>query len=122
MHEIAFSDSESILHLKLSGFWDEAAFGRFVADMQQHIAPLRAVRQPFGVLSDSSGLPVQSAVMAERFACLALEARRRFPVPTAIIVGSVLHKLQIQRVLTDDGIQVFLSEADARTWLAQQLH
>jgi hypothetical protein len=115
--EVAFDRKARLLRWTMRGFWtmeDAAAFGRAMYDATRHLGP---PPQIYDGLCDSRAFPVQmgqvSAALGEIDRIGSRMRRGRF----AIVVGSVMNKLQVERTLKSPGIRAFLSMADAQAWL-----
>ena len=116
MYEINYDERSQTLHLKLTGFWTEATMASFKNDFTILIQKLTRARTSFVVLSDCRNYPVQSHEVLAAWA-EALGPKPIVSVPYAVIVGSVLNKLQAERALTASNVQVFASIETAKAWL-----
>ena len=119
MFTIAFDAPAQTLHLKLEGFWTTETLGAFATELLVKTTELRERYESFAILSDSSGFPVQSPAIAAGFEQIRDHGAAVHKGPTAIVVASVLNKLQAERSLRSPNIRVFLSADAAREWLAQ---
>ncbi|HVF93948.1 MAG TPA: hypothetical protein VM900_06510, partial [Sphingomonas sp.] len=68
---------------------------------------------------DASRFPVQSPAVAAGFDKIRERGSKVRKGPTAIVVASVLNKMQAERSLQGPDIRVFLSADEARAWLAE---
>ena len=119
MHTIRFDPSTRILHLRLSGHWTLAEFQAFRSDFLK-AAQDNAAGGSFAVLSDTRDFPVQSQQVAEAFGQFTQAgANSDLVVATAIIVASVLNKMQAERTMAGPTLAVFTQEAEARAYLSE---
>ena len=115
--ELAFDRKAKLLRWTMRGFWtmaDVAAFGRAMHAMTQQMG---APPHVFDGLCDSRDFPVQNREVSDALGEIDRigSATRRGRI--AIVVGSTMNKLQVQRTLRADGIRVFMSLSDAEAWL-----
>jgi hypothetical protein len=117
--EVTFDRNRRLLSWTMRGFWtleDVAAFRRA---MVAAIKPLGPPPHRYDGLCDSRDFHVQTGPVSvalgeiDRIGTSARHDRGRF----AIVVGSVINKLQAERTLTGSGIRVFLSMREAEDWL-----
>lgn len=119
VYNIFFDSDARILHLVLEDFWTPDTLARFAGDLLEQIAAA-ARHGRFAMLSDSSRFPVQSPEVAQGFERLLASGAERHNGAVAIVVASVLNKLQAERSLRAPHIKVFLDADKARAWLAEQ--
>jgi hypothetical protein len=105
-----------IAQLQAVGFWTVAEAHQFVSVLTKVIVRLRQAYGSARILSDISGMPVQSDDVAR---CLG-DANARLFEPSdrlAVIVDSYLVRGQWRRQFSRDNSQAFLSPSAAETWL-----
>lgn len=120
MFELKFHQKEGLLERRLSGFWTPDTAKDYMAQLDALIARIKRTHPNFRTLSDSTGMALQSA---EVTIALTEGMKRLFaanPGRVAIIAGSVLNKLQIQRGYPFPNVRVFLNEQSARAWLFEE--
>ena len=117
MYDIRFDARKRILRLRLEGFWTPVTLARFMADLKAEATKVRASHGGFATLSDSRDFPVQSPEVAGGFAALMQGGGAGQAGPTAIVVASVLNKIQAERALNTPSVKVFLALEDAQRWL-----
>ena len=120
VYSIAFDTETRTLHLRLEGFWSMATLANFAAELLETSAAARRRHDSFAILSDSSRFPVQSPDVAHGFEQLMARGAATHKGPTAILVASVLNKMQVQRSMKGPRLGVFLSVEEARAWLAAE--
>lgn len=105
-----------LLEWTLSGFWEVADARAFMAAIRSAVANLGPPPQRWDGLGDARHFPIQSPQVSELM--------RRGPAGAmrhdgriAVVVGSMLGKLQAERSLDDPKTRCFLSMAEARAWL-----
>ena len=119
MYDISFDERTGLLTMVLTGFWTGNLLKRF-ADELGEVASEAARRRPdFPVLTDARDFPVQSAEITAGLARIIQEGGMRNPGRRAAVVGSVLGKLQAERVMTEPHLRVFTEIGEARAWLTE---
>lgn len=117
MYSIRFDAQSRILELRLEDFWSSATLARFAAELLVRATALRVRHGGFAILSDSSRFPVQSPEVAQGFERLMARGTKSHTGPTAIVVASVLNKMQAERSLKAPRVRVFLDADEAKQWL-----
>jgi len=117
---ISYSRAERTLSWRMAGFWDLEDVGAFLLAMRDIVVPLGPPPLLMKGLCDSREFPVQAPAVADALTNVNTLAQRTRRGPTAIVVGSMLNKLQAQRSLPDPLLEVFLDIDEARSWLAAQ--
>jgi hypothetical protein len=117
--EVAFDSNRQLLRWRMQGFWTMTDVAAFRKAMGAAVGPLGPPPHEYDGLCDSRDFQVQtgpvSAALGEidRIGTAARRDRGRF----AIVVGSVINKLQAERTLKGNGIRVFLTIDEAEAWL-----
>jgi hypothetical protein len=116
-HTIKVYPETRLLHLKLSGFFDEPAIKRFIADREAAYAKLGNSGDHV-TLCDVSECKIQSRDSFERFRGLLMEQRRwgkrmAFVVPKGSLAGLQVSRLVAQR----PDLRVFNEGHAAMAWL-----
>jgi hypothetical protein len=117
MHKIEFDDDLALMTLTLTGYWTMEEFGAYEAAFLAVLQDIRKRHRDFRILSRSAEFPVQSVEVATAFGERIWGAVKDNRGPVALIAGSVLNKMQAERVFPDPNVRVFLSEEEARAWL-----
>lgn len=117
--DVRFDAKTGILHLEIAGFWTRVTLAGFAARLLLEVGRLRLTRRGFAVLSDARRFPVQAPDVADGFEALTRRGARHHRGRTAIVVGSMLAKMQAERSMVAGGLRVFLDMDEARAWLAE---
>lgn len=120
MYTISFDAPSRTLRLTLKGLWSAATLAGFAAELLVKATAARVRYGDFALLSDASGFPVQTARVAEGFEAILARGAKVHAGPVAIVVASVLNKMQAERTLKSPRLRVFLSLDEARQWLATE--
>ena len=118
-YTISMDEARGLLRLRVAGFWTPDVSQAFVAELMSAVAPSMCAGRSFAVLADARDFQVQSADVGTQIATYlggSFNKGKR-----AIVMGSMLGKLQAERVLAHPSVRVFLSEAEAMDWLADDL-
>jgi len=119
--EIHVDESNGWIRTVLRGFWtlaDLQAFGQGMLEAVGRVARRHAV---FALFSDSTAFKIQSAEVSESFARMVEQGNRMHRGPTAIVVGTVLNKLQAERLFRDPRARVFTDFGEAQRWAEGEL-
>ncbi len=122
MYDIAFDPATRLLSMRLEGFWDVETLNRFAAELSALTERIERQWDDYPILSDSRGFSVQSVEVTAGFSRIMEVAVMRHRGPVAIVVGSRLNKLQVERSMMTDHLRVFLDIDEARAWLREASH
>ena len=119
MYSIKFEAQTRTLHLELEGFWTLATLAAFSAELLATTTALKDRYGSFAISSDSSRFRVQSPEVAAGFERIRKRGAEAQEGPTAIVVASVLNKMQAKRSVRGPRVRVFLTADEARSWLTE---
>lgn len=117
MYQIEADRERALLRLKLSGMWDMATAERFEAERRATVVRQGWSRGDYRCIVDLRDYAVQPREVAARGEKHNHNAALHAPRKTALIVGSMLQRMQVQRVVSRGDEQVFTTEQDAISWL-----
>ena len=121
MFTIEADEQAALLRLKLTGFWTAETLRQFVAVLLPAVERMQRGCASYSVLSDSTEFPVQSPELGEGFARIMATGAARTRGRTAILVSTMLNKIQAQRVFRGPNIRIFLDRDEALAWLAEPM-
>src|SRR5690349_16574789 len=101
MFSLAYDAEAGFIRMTVKGFWTVQMVEALFAELLPMMARLKASGKRVLVLSDAREFPVQTAEVAETFGRLDPEARR-YRERMAMVVGSVLNKMQARRYSVAD--------------------
>ena len=117
MHSIEFDEQLVLVRVKLKGYWTLAEHSAFEAELSALVQEIAKRHRHFRLLSDGREFAVQSpeitGAMAEAFVRVAKDNRGA----TAIVAGSVLAKMQVERVMPFPHVRGFLDIEQAQAWV-----
>lgn len=116
MYEVRQDPEAQIVRVRITDILSIQDADRFNQELSAHAVDARRRFKRFCLLADGRTGPVQPAETAMRF----LPPGRLLDGPEerwAVVVSSVLVKMQVTRLLSDERAQAFLSMADAEAWL-----
>ena len=119
MHSIHYDPKAHLLRFEMVGLWKMDDVQRFAADLLKTVQAIPMDRRDFAVLSETTAFPVQTTEVSTALGHIMDVAQRMNTGRTAIIVGSMLNKLQAERYVGRPGTRVFLNAEQARAWLAE---
>jgi len=116
MYELRYDANGNILNLRLTGFWTEDTMRGFLGAFMPMVSRLSISSPDFVVLSDCRDYPVQSPAIGIAWSRI-LGENPAVTVPYAVVVGSVLNKLQAERALIAANVKIFTEMDEAAVWL-----
>lgn len=115
---VEFDERRSVLEIQAFGFWSRDLLERFGDELVGRMTALRAQGRAFTVLADATRFPVQSFGVSTGFMNIVNRLDRDLLVPTAIVAGGGLLRLQALRIFTASHIHVVQNRDAAYAWLA----
>lgn len=119
MYQIQFDERTHILKVSASGFWDLDEAKRYGHDLGAAVGRLRASSTPFSLLDDSRDFPIQSKEVLEYLDKISHTGTVKFEKRAAILVKTMLQKLQSDRLWSHLAVKVFFDESEAERWLTE---
>ena len=117
MFRFAFDRDQILLHVVQQGYWTLAEFRAFEAEFLTLHATIRKTSPSYRVMADCHDFPVQSAEISEAFRIMFEKLMAENHGRYAIVIGSILNKLQAKRALPQPNVQVFADPDEAMRWL-----
>ena len=114
---VSFDPQAQRLNWTMRGFWSMDDVTAFAAAMLKVIESLGPPPQIYDAMSDASEFPVQSTEVSDALGHLERVGRTMQQGRCAIIVSSMMNKLQAQRTSTGPNIRIFLDREEAEAWL-----
>ncbi len=118
MFSIAYDAQANILRISVEGFWSPGDVPALAAAIGGTAQRARALRNDFDVLVESLDFPVQANDVADALAEIVPAGMALTTGRTAVVVGSLLNKAQAERTLAHPRLRVFMTLAEAQSWLA----
>jgi hypothetical protein len=119
MFDFSYDPDENLMRLVQQGYWSLADFRTFESEFVKLHTTIRKTNRNYRVLADCREFPVQSPEISEAFgqlfAIIMDENKGRY----AIVVGSILNKLQTKRALPQPHVQTFTDPNEAMAWLSE---
>lgn len=106
-----------MLRLAVHGFWDQSVMAAYVAEVRRAMADLRRTGGCRYILVDMSGYPIQPKEIAEAHGALLRSSRNMDGIRVALVMQSVLSRLQANRLAAEAGHEIFDSREEAEAWL-----
>jgi hypothetical protein len=117
---VEYDLQRGLLRYRISGFWTLADVDAFKADLVREIKRFSTGDARPLVLADASQFAVQSAPVAKAIETLMFGDVMPRIGRIALIVATMLNKLQVERAGLSDQMSIFLHEADAIAWLTSK--
>jgi hypothetical protein len=119
MFRVEFDATANLLRIEVWGFWTAEDVPPFAAVIGAKTREARIAHPDFNVIVESPDFPVQANDVADLLTNVMAGGIQNTTGRAAVVVGSQLNKMQAERTLVHPRVQVFLSVAEARGWLAE---
>ncbi len=118
MFRIEYDRQADCLAIHVAGFWQPADIPTFSDALAAAGRDARAASPSFDAIILSGDFPVQANDVADLLTgvmarCISLTSGH-----VAVVVASLLNKMQVERTLVHPRVKPFMSEAEGRAWLA----
>ena len=117
MFRVEYDAPANLMRIHVAGFWkaeDVSAFAKAVGAKLQEV---RAVSGDFDTLVESLDFPVQANDVADLMTNVLAGAAPATTGRIAIVVASMLNRMQVERTLIHPRLSVFMSVREAEAWL-----
>ncbi|SFP39731.1 hypothetical protein [Sphingomonas rubra] len=118
--ELGFDEEHYIQLIHVRGLWDQDQFTRFATAITTMVITLAGRGRPWDVLIDAREFAVQQPAIADAFQALLTRGREVNTGYTAILVASMLAKMQTERVLRHERLRVLFDRSEAMAWLIER--
>lgn len=118
MYEIEIDSKERLVRVRITDVLFPSDTEHFNQTLANHASAARLRFKRFRLLADGRDGPVQPQATAILF----VSPGRLLDGPDekwAVVVNSVLMKMQVTRLMNDPRAQAFVSMAEAEAWLAE---
>ena len=105
------------LHFVTSGLFDQASMQAFNEEVAKAVGPILAKKQKMRALGDLSDYAVQTREISDAMTVTLKSAEAVGIERVAIIMTSMLVKMQYQRVSEGRNVKIFDDRAQALAWL-----
>ena len=119
MFRIDYDRRADCLAIHVAGFWQPADVPPFSEALEAACLNARAISPVFNAIIHSRDFPVQAGDVADMMTGVMARCIGLTRGHVAIVVASQINKLQVERTLVHPRVRPFLSEAEARAWLAE---
>lgn len=117
MFDFSYDPDRNLMRLVQEDYWSLANFRAFESEFMKRHTSIRRTSPNYRVLADCRHFPVQSAEISEAFGAFFDMIMAENKGHYAIVVGSILNKLQAKRALPQAHVQVFTDPDEAMIWL-----
>ena len=117
MYQIEYDEDLVLLTVTTKGYWTMEEFRAYEAEFLAMVAKIRKRHVNFRILSESAEFSVQSAEIGEAVTQAIGNVLKSNKGPLAVVVGSVLAKIQAERVFPYPTARIFTNSEEARQWL-----
>ena len=115
-YSIAIDRRRKLLRIDFHGFFTRADLAGYLETKQAALAELACRQNEHVTLCNFSTCSPQSQDVLDLFKC-SLEDPAYMSRRLAVVVGTMLSRLQARRVVTRRDIDIFLTVAEAEAWL-----
>jgi plasmid stabilization system protein ParE len=116
-YSLSFVESDRLLVAQYNRQWTLDEAKRYVRDLEAKMTEILQRHKDFRFLSDSTRSGVQTSEVAEFLRSYGSSSLRRGISRSAVITSNTLHKLQAQRLASNDTMRFFTDRAEAMAWL-----
>lgn len=120
MFHFSYDPNKILVRLTQQGYWSISVFRAFEAEFLKLHASIRKANGNYRVMANCCDFPVQSAEIGDAFGVLFKKIMEENKGRYAIIVGSMLNKLQAERAFPQNHVQVFMDSDEAMAWLFEE--
>jgi hypothetical protein len=120
MYRVAYDPKTDRVMVHVSGFWKPEDVAAFATAAGEALAEARAAGGTYDSLVESFDFPVQSNEVADLLTNVMHASLPHTTGRAAIVVGSHLNKLQVDRTLVHPRVRGFMTMAEAEAWLAEK--
>lgn len=113
-YQLRFDPHRNRLTITVRGFWTPTVVAAFTPVLSRLVDTLT---DDFDTLLDSLDFPVQSNEVADLLGVLTMASITRTSGRVAVVVASMLNKLQVDRTIDHERLNVFMSVAQGEAWL-----
>jgi hypothetical protein len=117
MHDISFDPGSKCLLIHVAGFWQPEQLPAFAAALEAAVLKARSFAPDFCAVIESFDFPVQANDVADMLGELCARCMAMTTGQVAVVVGSHLNKLQVERTLIHERLRPFRTMEEARDWL-----
>lgn len=119
MFRVDYDAQLNLLRIHVEGFWKPGHVAALAAAIGAKVQEIRADRDDFDTIVESFGFPVQANDVADSLAGIMLAGMTLTTGRAAVVVGSYLNRLQVERTLAHPRLRPFQSMEEALVWLGR---
>ncbi len=117
---VSIEPEKRLMHIVVRGFWPANVLPNYSAALRRNVEALAPHGGCKRILVDMSDYPIQSQDVAEAHSRIIRHGRTEMRAVIAIVMTSVLSRLQAKRIANVAGNELFDDEVTARAWLEAQ--
>ncbi|MEC3909991.1 hypothetical protein U5A82_05730 [Sphingobium sp. CR2-8] len=119
MFSFSYDANRRLLHIVQQGYWTIEEFRDFEQAFLAHHRTIELTHNSYRVLADCRDYPVQSPEVGEAFATLFRMLMDQNHGHYAIVIASMLNKVQARRVIPQSNVGLFAADEwdRAMAWL-----
>lgn len=116
-YSVKADEARAELHFKTSGLFDEASMDAFLREVAKVAGPLLASKGKIRAFGDLTDYVTQTREIGARMADTLRKAESSGIEKTAIVINSVILKMQYKRVSEGRNVEIFSEKTEALSWL-----
>lgn len=120
MYKIRLNLDWHLVKVEMEGFWSSSDFDTFIKNEHAELSNLRCPPGEHILLCDLTKLNVVTSEVAHRISIDLNSQGSRDAKWIALVMSSVLLKMQMQRLITRPNIKLFDQIDAAQAWLLEQ--
>ena len=119
MFRVDYDARLNLLRIHVKGFWKPEDVPPLAAAIGAKVQEIRATRDDFDAIVESFEFPVQANDVADSLASIMAAGMTLTSGRAAVVVGSYLNRLQVERTLAHPRLRPFQSMEAALAWLGK---
>jgi hypothetical protein len=119
MFRVDYDPRLNLMWISVKGFWTLDTVPMLATAIGTKVQEIRARRDDFDVIVESLDFPVQANDVADSLSNIMAAGMTLTSGRAAIVVGSILNRLQVERTLVHPRLSAFPSLEAALAWLGK---
>ncbi len=109
---------EAFIHIVIKGFFNTESYAQYKSDTTKAIQSVEKGNRSVRILNDLTECSVQSQDIAKDNEWM--QPLKKYVKKNAVVLNSVIHKMQLQRSVSGDTVRYFDTMEAAQEWLDEK--
>lgn len=120
MYKIDMDVGRKVFWITGQGFWSAKTIATFSVDILARFSAARLRHGQFAVLVDVRAMPIQNGEVMDGIMALMAKGLRLTSAPITMVTGTMLGKMQADRVMSAPNCRTFTDMDEALAWLVER--